>query len=334
MSKTTFTQDWVVLENQDNLNPAINLAIEEFAVRQLPDSHSYLFIYRNAPSVIIGKHQNILLEAHLPFCWEHQIPVLRRLSGGGAVFHDLGNLNFSFVTNYSLQNFNRYRQFLKPIVAYFKRFKVELTIDERSNLRLNGKKVSGNAQFTSRKRLLSHGTLLVNSDLTMLRRVLKSRLRHSQIVQTKATASVRSRVTNIARESGKNWKMNTLIEELKQAIAGPHFVRYHFTKDEWNQIEYLAKTKYQNWEWNVARSPEVFVKKSLRCAGETIDFQYHLQEGYFREVEIFHPQMPFFTALIENKKLQTALWQVLNQALQNQPKALQTLARCLLKEWF
>ncbi len=303
-----FNQDWVVLENQGNLDPAINLAIEEFAVRHLPDDHSYIFLYRNQHSVIIGRHQNILLEANLPYCWQHAIPIFRRISGGGAVFHDEGNLNLSFITQYSLKNFNQYRSFLEPVVDYFKSNGISLTIDQRNNLRLGSKKVSGNAQFTSRNRMLSHGTLLINSDLKRLKQTLKKTKPLMMQVESRATSSVRSSVTNIAVQSETPLEVEQIAKELKEVFGGQNFAVYQFTEAEWQKIGQLANTKYRSFQWTVAESPPLKIEKSIKLGAEIIRLRYELEEGIFKSVEIFDREFEFLKAVIEQQKLSIELW--------------------------
>lgn len=331
---TNFTQDWVVLDNRGNLDPAINLAIEEFAVRHLPENHSYFFIYRNHPSVIIGRHQHILLEVNLPFCWQNEIPVFRRISGGGTVFHDEGNLNLSFITRYSLKNFNQYRAFLEPVVEYFKSIGIQLTIDPRNNLRLGSKKVSGNAQFTSRNRMLSHGTLLINSDLKKLKQTLKKPRSLQVKIESRATSSVRSSVTNIAVKSPGLPEAEQIAEGLKEAIGGRNFKIYQFSGSEWQQILHLADTKYQSWSWTVAESPPLKMEKTIRLDSEIIRWRYELEAGVFTNVEIFSEEFGFLKEIFEGEKLSVDLWSKIKSVLENVPDKQKQKTEQLMKYWF
>ncbi|MEJ2543470.1 MAG: lipoate--protein ligase family protein [Calditrichaceae bacterium] len=135
------------IDNNSNIDPWLNLALEEYAVRHLDRNNDYLLLYVNDPSIIIGKHQNVLEEVNQIKAGESEIPIIRRISGGGTVYHDSGNLNFSVVTNQTLKNFNKYLNFLKPILEVLSDLRLEPSLNERNNILINGKKISGNAQL-------------------------------------------------------------------------------------------------------------------------------------------------------------------------------------------
>jgi len=149
-----------LIKTPPTTNPYLNIAIEEYAVRNLDMSHDYLFIYSNAPSVVIGKNQNPFMEVNLPFLKTNNIKLARRISGGGAVYHEPGNLNFCYITESTKENFNNYKKFLNPIIEYLNSLGIPAVINQRNDIEVEGLKISGNAQFTSRNRMLSHGTLL------------------------------------------------------------------------------------------------------------------------------------------------------------------------------
>ncbi|MHB2156190.1 lipoate--protein ligase family protein [Calditrichota bacterium GD2] len=327
-------QDWVVLDNRNNLDPAINLAIEEYAVRHLPGHRSYFLVYRNRSSVIVGKHQSVLLEVNLPYCWENKIPIFRRISGGGTVYHDPGNLNLSFITQYTLKNFNQYRTFLQPVVEFFNTHGLRIDIDERNNLRLNSKKISGNAQFTSRDRMLSHGTLLISSNLQHLKRALKKPEAERCVVQTRATASIKSAVTNIAEETVLNFDVEFVAAQLKQIFGGTHFEIYHFSENEWAEIKRLARQKYMTWQWNIAESPAASIEKIVKIDGRQIFFKYRVENGIFRNVEIVNADWRFLADEFEAQRLDEKLWLGLKKLLALIPEEKKAGMEYLLERWF
>ncbi|MRS04884.1 lipoate--protein ligase, partial [bacterium] len=154
------------VDNLDEHDPAVNLALEEYMLRQSDLHEDLLLFYINEPSIIIGRHQNTLEEINRDYVEEHNIHIVRRLSGGGAVYHDLGNLNFSFITDYQAENFQNFRKFTEPVVRALSTLGVKAELTGRNDIQIDERKVSGNAQYISRGRMVSHGTLLFNSDLS------------------------------------------------------------------------------------------------------------------------------------------------------------------------
>jgi lipoate---protein ligase len=236
-------------------DPKLNLAIEEFAVRSLDISKEYLFIYSNAPSIIIGKNQNPFQEINWTFLENNEIEVIRRISGGGAVYHEAGNINFSFITQSSKENFNKYTRFLEPIVNTLNSLNANTRINKRNDLVIGNKKISGNAQFTSRNRLLSHGTLLYNADLATISKALNSPFNS---IISKSTKSVHSKVTNIYDYLKKKIDIesfkNILTKALLDAFSFDGYLE--FDQVQWNEIKSLAAEKYSSWDWNWGRTPK------------------------------------------------------------------------------
>ena len=236
-----------------NKKPSFYLAAEEYFVRNLDISKDYLFLYKNNPCIIIGKHQNPFIEINLKYATEKNFPFYRRISGGGSVFHDPGNLNFCFITKNSYQVYNTYRKFLEPIISFLKKQNINAEINKRNDLILDGKKISGNAQFTSRDRLFCHGTLLLNSTLDDLKETLKP---GDYGIESKSTRSVSSSVRNIFEQVLEHEK-DTFIADLRQSILE------YFENDgtiipdssDLSEIKKLQKEKFETWEWNWGRTP-------------------------------------------------------------------------------
>src|SRR5690554_2341039 len=155
----------IFIDNEGNNDPHLNLALEEYIVRNFKDK-DYLLFYINEPSIIIGRNQNTLEEINQSYVEENGIHVVRRISGGGAVYHDLGNLNFSFITNYDKKSLNNFRKFTEPIINVLQSLEVNAELKGRNDIVADGRKISGNAQFSTAKRMFSHGTLLFDSNLS------------------------------------------------------------------------------------------------------------------------------------------------------------------------
>ncbi|MDI3270086.1 MAG: lipoate--protein ligase, partial [Bacillota bacterium] len=173
--------------------PALNLAIEEYLLRQLRSDEDYLFFYNNDPSVIIGRNQNAWEEIDEVFCRAEGIQVVRRLSGGGAVYTDRGNLSFSFITRDDGQSFMNFKKFTEPVVEALRTLGVPAELTGRNDIQVGERKISGNAQYAAGGRLMTHGTLLLSVDLERMTRALQPR---AEKFQSKSTKSVRARVAN------------------------------------------------------------------------------------------------------------------------------------------
>jgi len=263
-------------------DPKLNLAIEEFVVRNFDTEKEYLFIYQNDPSVILGKNQNPFEEINLSYIIKNKIELLRRISGGGAVYHGPGNINFCYITKSTKENFNNYKNFLKPIVAYLNSLDVQVNINSRNDLVIGEKKISGNAQFTSRQRMLCHGTLLFNADLDMINNSLQST---STSLKSKSTKSVRSKVTNISDYLGSNISLEKFTEKLSDNILN-HFSfegQIDFNQEQWSEINNLAKEKYASWEWTWGRTPYFKLDVTFEGLGKS-NFELHIEKGLIKNI--------------------------------------------------
>jgi len=248
-----------LLQTPQTFDPKINLAIEEHVVRNFDADRDLLFIYRNNPSLIIGKNQNPFEEVNMDFLETNNIEMFRRISGGGAVYHDLGNINFSYITKNTRENFNNYKSFLKPVIDLLNKKGIPAKINKRNDIVIDNLKISGNAQFTTRGKMFSHGTLLFNSDLDKINQSLDSKTR---TIQSKSTKSVRSRITNIIDHFDKTISVDLFLNELVQFITDSFTFSGHIKpdKNQWEEIEKLVNEKYSSWEWNWGRTPKFVVE--------------------------------------------------------------------------
>jgi len=266
-------------------DPTLNLAIEEYALRHLPGGHEYLILYVNEPSIIIGKNQNTAEEIHARYVEDNSIHVVRRLSGGGAVYHDLGNLNFSFVTNDDGKSFHNFRKFTEPVVRALRSLGVEAELTGRNDLQVGERKISGNAQFASKGRIFSHGTLLYDSDMEAVAAALNA---NPEKFKSKSTKSVRSRVANITEFLSEPMSIDAFKAKLLAAIyEGRTPARYELTDEDRSAVRKLADERYRSWDWNYGRSPAFNMRKTKRLSAGTYDVRLNVEGGVIREAAVY-----------------------------------------------
>ena len=276
----------IFIENEGITDPRINLALEEYALRNFGESDDYLLFYINGPSIIIGRNQNTLEEINDEYVRENGIHVVRRMSGGGAVYHDEGNLNFSFITNYKKENLHNFKKFTKPVIQVLKQMGVDAEMSGRNDILAEGRKISGNAQFSTGKRMFSHGTLLFNSDLEEVTRALDVKMSK---IESKGHKSVRSRVANISEFLNDKLSVSEFRQRLLDGLyqERDNFETYHLTDDEWKAVHDLRDEKYGNWDWNFGRSPDFNIQRSKRFPVGEIDLRLDVEKGHIKNLKIY-----------------------------------------------
>ncbi|PFP30397.1 lipoate--protein ligase [Bacillus sp. AFS073361] len=274
------------IDNKGVTDPRINLAIEEYALKNLDINETYLLFYINEPSIIIGKNQNTIEEINTEYVEGNGIKVVRRLSGGGAVYHDLGNLNFSFITKDDGESFHNFRKFTEPVVKALKKLGVNAELSGRNDIEVGGRKISGNAQFSTKGRMFSHGTLMLNSEIENVVSALKVK---KDKIESKGIKSVRSRVANISEfltEKIEVGEFRSLL--LKNIFEGQEEVpEYLLTEEDWEKIHQLSKERYQNWDWNYGRSPKFNLQHSHRFPVGSIDVRLEVNKGVIENCKIY-----------------------------------------------
>ena len=273
----------MLLIYNDNTNPYFNLAMEEYFLKTTTED---LFIlWRNKPSVIVGKNQNTLSEINLDYVKSNSIPVVRRQSGGGAVFHDLGNINFTFISCNN-NSFSDFRKFTQPIIDLLKTLGLNAEFSGRNDLLIDGKKFSGNAQYNYQNKVMHHGTLLFSSQITDLSKALKVK---SIKFEGKSVKSVKSRVTNISEHLDKNIDILEFKNILMNYISSisPQNSFYTINKKDKEEIEKLVENKYSTWEWNYGNSPKYSLLNELKYPGGNIEFNLDVEKGIITKIKFF-----------------------------------------------
>lgn len=265
-------------------NPAFNLATEEFLMYNKSQDCFYLYI--NDPSIIVGKHQNSLAEINVDYVKENDITVIRRTSGGGAVFHDPGNLNFTFIMNEKQSENADFRKYTQPIIDVLQSMDVDAKFEGRNDMTIGGKKFSGNAKSYYNNKILQHGTLLFESTLPNLSQALKlNPLKY----RDKAVKSISSRVTNIT----EHLKQDITLQEFEKRIVD--HVRtlyadaevYELTAEDTAAINQLVDEKYGTWDWNFGYSPKYNFQKGVKTTGGHVEVNLEVRKGQIENVKIF-----------------------------------------------
>jgi len=265
-------------------DPYFNIAAEEYVLHEFTDD--CFMLWRNEPSVIVGKHQNTLAEINYDFVAQNKIKVVRRISGGGAVFHDLGNINFTFIMNGQPGQLVDFRKFTQPIIDVLATLDIEAKFEGRNDLTIDGKKFSGNAEHVFKNRVLHHGTLLYRSTINNLAGALNV---DPDKFRDKAIKSVRSRVTNISEHLKEALEIEDFISLVMNHILEmyPNAELYQFSDQDRKIIQELVQTKYGTWDWNYGYSPKYNFKKSIRTNGGKVEFNFDVKDGIIEKANIY-----------------------------------------------
>ena len=261
-----------------------NIATEEYLLRVM-DTEAFL-LYINAPSIIVGMHQNSIAEINLDYVKEHQIPVVRRLTGGGTVFHDLGNLNFCFIMNAADDNPWTFAKYTAPILEVLNDLGVNAMLKGRNDLVIEDMKFSGNAKLVERGKILQHGTILYSSRMGALTAALKvNPLKFSD----KAVKSIRSRVTNVSEHLPEALPLEEFTALIRAKVYSlyPDARDYSFTPEDEVAIQKLCDEKYNTWDWNFGTSPKYNLSRAIRTAAGTIESYLDIQKGRISQIRIY-----------------------------------------------
>ena len=263
----------LIIRSQLN-DPYLNIAAEEFLLKNFEGDLFYVYI--NDSSVVVGKHQNVYAEADTEYLFENNIPIVRRLSGGGTVFHDNGNINFCFISDFSGRNENYFRRFTSPVMSTLEKSGLKPEYSDRNDLLLKGKKFSGNAQHIVKNRIMHHGTILFSTDVNTLSSSLKQK---SRDYSGHSVRSVKSEVVNISEylKMDISEMVDRLIKEVEYGSS--KYSHYSFSEIEIDEIKHLADDKYRKWEWNFAYSPPFGYTVSLNHKTGLIYTDVYVKNG-------------------------------------------------------
>ncbi len=261
-------------------NPFFNIAAEEFVLKHFEED--VLMLWQSEPSVIVGKHQNTLNEVNLDFIRDNHIPVIRRISGGGTVFHDLGNLNYTLIsTGSNRERLIDFHKFTNPVRAFLNTLGIHSEFEGKNNLSIQGKKFSGNSAHVFKKRVMHHGTILFNTKLDQLE---KSSLPDKADIQDKAVQSIRATVGNIAEHLSDEYTISQFRSAFKNFLLDYFSITEirSFSPSDHSGIHKLIDEKYKGWEWNYGYSPAYTFQNEV----DGISVKLSVKNGIINGVEI------------------------------------------------
>lgn len=271
------------IENE-RTNPYWNLALEEYLLKN--STQEFFILWQNSPSIIVGRNQNTVAEINAEYVKEHSIPVVRRLTGGGAVFHDLGNLNYTFIVNDSANARLDFKKYTAPILDVLRRLSVNAELSGRNDMTIDDRKFSGNSQYRYRGRLLHHGTLLFSSNLPDISSALKA---DPSKFEGKGIKSVRNRVTNISEHLGTPITLAEFKNLITANIKSSHseFNVYSLSEQELAAVSLLEKEKYSTWEWNYGASPAYNITNRKKFPAGSVEVFLTVTGGMIRGIRIY-----------------------------------------------
>ena len=272
-------------DNTLSTDPTFNLALEEYVFEKLPKGGSCFMLWQNDNAVIIGRHQNTVEEIDQAFVEKMGIKVVRRLTGGGAVYHDLGNLNFTFITEGRPGETFDFKTFTLPVVKALKKLGVDAEFNSRNDLAIDGKKFSGNSQYARRGKILHHGTLLFDAKLDMVQKALRVK---PEKIASKGVKSVKSRVTNIADYLEKPTSLAAFRKALVAAMFSSGTLEpWEPSAQDLEAIRALQRDKYATWAWNYGESPSYDLRKDRKYPCGLVSVLMTVDQGRIKTIRFF-----------------------------------------------
>ena len=265
-------------------SPSFNLALEEYLLSNFKNGE-IIMLWRNEPSVIIGKNQNAYAEIDAEYVKANNITVVRRLTGGGAVFHDLGNINYTLISDYNSENFGDFKGFAQPICEFLSRYGVSAELSGRNDITIDGAKISGTAQTVKNGRNLAHGTLLYSADISALAKALRP---NQKKLEDKAVRSVKSRVGNIKDICSLSLSAEEFMKELSEYFLECKDCELYTLSDaDIEATKRIEDEKYSKWEWNFAFSPNFSLKTEKKYPFGIVECHLEVADGKISDIRFY-----------------------------------------------
>lgn len=265
----------------ESTNPYFNLALDEYALKNIDVNEDYFILWRNEPSIIIGRNQNAREQVNEPFIKDHNIKVARRISGGGAVYHDLGNLNFTFIINTEEGVAVNFKKYVEPIILALKSMGIDAYASGRNDIMIDGQKISGNAQRYVNGRLMHHGTLLFDVNMEDMANALQVK---ENKFESKATKSIRARVTNTRPYLQTNMAIEDFWNLLHNYLSNNgEDAEIVLSVSQVQEIQELM-VRFASWEWIYGTTPPFNFKNEKRFIGGSVEVYIQVAFGYIENI--------------------------------------------------
>lgn len=285
-----------IFNNQSDVY--FNLAAEEYLLKYKDED--ILMLWTSDPCVVVGKHQNTCAEINQQYVFEKEISIARRLTGGGTVYHDRGNLNFTYIVNGKPGKLVDFKRFVSPVVEYLNKLSIQATIGNKNDILINGLKISGNAEHVHKNRVLHHGTLLFSSDLSVLREALN--VVPGRYID-KAVQSNRASVVNINKFLSKEITIEKFSSHLFDYLMGRYSnsISYQFNEEELLAIKKLRDEKYKIWNWIFGYSPPFSLIRTMTIDNNDLGFKLYIEKGHISKVETDAPvSLEYYKTFLQN----------------------------------
>lgn len=275
----------IYIVNKSN-KPDYNIALEEYAFKNLTHHDKVFILWINEPAIIVGKYQNTMEEINRDYVEKNGIHVVRRISGGGAVYHDHNNLNYTIISNEDKGAEFDFKTFSKPVVDTLADLGVDAEFSGRNDITIDGKKICGNAQAYMKGRIMHHGCLLFDTDLSVLSHALEA---PKGRIESKSTKSVRSVVDNILPNLPDKISVDEFADKLleRMKVEFSDMQEYHFSEKELEEIEALRVSKFATWEWNYGNSPKFEIERNSRFTAGKIQVFANVRHAKIEEIRFF-----------------------------------------------
>lgn len=275
----------IYIKNDDN-RPQFNLALEQYVFENLDQFDEIFLLWINEPSIIVGKNQNTIAEINFDYIKENNINVVRRLSGGGAVYHDYGNLNYTITSKNKETSAFNFEAFSQPVIEVLAELGIEAEFTGRNDITIDGKKFCGNAQYMKKDKVLHHGAMLFDTDLNVLSKALKV---SKDKIESKGIKSVVSRVTNIVDHLDEEITVEDFKELLLKHMfsANEEIEEYKLTEEDHANINKLMEERYSTWDWNFGRSPKFNIEKSKKFPAGKIETKLQVEDGIIESIKFY-----------------------------------------------
>lgn len=270
----------------DNTDPAYNTALELFAFNELAEEDDVFYLWINRPCIVVGKNQNTRQEIDQHYCDDHDIQIVRRISGGGAVYHDLNNLNYTIISSEESQANFDFKSMSQPVIDALAEMGVKAYFTGRNDLQIGDQKFCGNAQYIKGNRVMHHGCIMFDVDLSVLAKALKV---SKDKIESKGKTSVRSRVTNIKDHlEDKSYTVEDFAEKLRDFMDKKYNMKeYKITAEDEKKIEKIMDEKNRSWDWVYGTNPDFTIQRNRRLPSGKVEAHINVNKGHISNMKFF-----------------------------------------------